>query len=318
LSPSHLAAAYSTLDSFELSRMVADHYALRYPEVVLLRRAFNDNYRVTADGERYILRVYLHNKYYVSGPDDLKFELDLLDFLAAEGLGVATAVPRVMFGDTLGGVPTAEGLRHYALFRFAPGVGVSRPNDAQTRAMGESLARIHLAADRFTSNYPRHSLDLTAIVDASLERVAPYLAERPEDLAFLRERGEAIRQHLGNLKLPPGGWGIIHGDPHAGNCHFVDDQPFWFDFDTCGYGWRAYDVAVFMGDDKYEHRPAFLAGYQSVRPLSPDEIVALPVFIQARVLWDAGDIVTLAHIWGELMAKAVVDGMVKRLRELSE
>ena len=130
----------------------------------------------------------------------------------------------------------------------------------------------------------------------------------------MQERAEAIRESLGNLKLPPGGWGIIHGDPHAGNCHFVGDQPFFFDFDTCGYGYRAYDVAIFMGEDEYQHRPAFLGGYQSVRPLSQGELDALPAFMQARALWDAGDILTLAHIWGEIMAKSVVASMVKRLR----
>lgn len=311
----HVVAAYSTLAGEQLARLLAAEYSLTDPQVVLLRRAFNDNYRVTAGEERYILRVYLHDKYYISGPDDLRFELDLLDHLAAEGVGVATAVPRTG-GDKLGTIQAPEGVRYYALFRYAPGAAVDRPTEAQTRALGEALARLHLAADRFQSGHPRHSLDLKALLDASMERLAPYLAGRPAEFEFLHATAGRIRRRLTNLELSQGGWGIIHGDPHAGNSHFVGDRPVLFDFDTCGYGFRGYDVSIFMAEREYEHRPAFLEAYQSVRPLSAAEVAAMATFTRARVIWNAGDILTLAHIWGESTAVRVVNEMLDELRQL--
>lgn len=310
-----LTAAYSTPALDSLARLVAEDYGLKHPEVVLLRRGFNDNYRVTAGNTTYILRLYLHDKYYVSGPDDLRFELDLLDHLAAEGVGVATAVAR-RNGDRLGSAQAPEGVRHYALFRYAPGVAVSSPTEAQSRALGEGLARIHLAADRFRSHYPRHSLGLTALIDAALERLAPYLAPNPDDLRYVRETAEQVRSRLSAMQTSPGGWGIIHGDPHPGNCHFEGDRPVFFDFDTCGYGYRAYDVAIYAGNREYPHRPAFLEGYQSVRPLSADELDALPALWRARVIWDAGDVMTMASIWGEIACKKLVANMVTELRQL--
>jgi Ser/Thr protein kinase RdoA (MazF antagonist) len=279
-----LTAAYSTPALDSLARLVAEDYGLKHPEVVLLRRGFNDNYRVTAGNTTYILRLYLHDKYYVSGPDDLRFELDLLDHLAAEGVGVATAVAR-RNGDRLGSAQAPEGVRHYALFRYAPGVAVASPTEAQSWALGEELARIHLAADRFRSRYPRHSLGLAALIDAALERLAPYLASNPDDLRYVRETAEQVRSRLSSMQTSPGGWGIIHGDPHPGN-------------------------------REYPHRAAFLEGYQAVRPLSADELDALPALRRARVIWDAGDVMTMASIWGEIACKKLVTNMVTELRQL--
>ncbi|HLN61937.1 MAG TPA: phosphotransferase [Symbiobacteriaceae bacterium] len=312
-----IPAAYATLDSDALARLVREEYGLDDVRVVLLRRAFNDNYRVTAGDERFILRVYLYGKSYITGPDDFRFELDLLDHLAAEGLGVATAVPRLC-GDKLGALLAPEGIRHFALFRYAPGVAVNRPDERQTRALGELVARVHLAADRFPVVHPRHSLGLEALVEEPLARVAPYLAGRPEDWAYVQRMAERVARRLGALQLPPGGWGIIHGDPHAGNCHFDGDRPVMFDFDTCGYGWRAYDVAIFMSGPGYAHRDGFLEAYQSVRPFSDAEVAMLPTFMKARALWNGGDILTLAPIWGEVSANRFVREMLEDLRRLEE
>lgn len=313
----HVKAAYSTLVAEELAHLVAAEYALPDPRVLLLRRGFNDNYRVTAGGERYILRIYMHDKYYVSGPEDLRFELDLLDHLEAEGVGVATALPS-RSGEKLGSLRAPEGLRHYALFRYAPGAAVPNPEEHHARALGEALARLHLAADRFRSLHHRHRLDLSALIDASLERIAPYLAEQPDDLHLLQRVAERVRQGLSTLEVGPGGWGLIHGDPHTGNCHYESGRPILFDFDTCGYGWRAYDVGITWGDRENPHRTAFLEAYQSVRPLSESETAALPAFVKARVIWDAGDILTLTPIWGENTARSVIRRMFQELRQLEE
>lgn len=70
--------------------------------------------------------------------------------------------------------------------------------------------------------------------------------------------------------------------------HFQGDQVTLFDFDHCGYGWRAYDLAPFY------HAPdalqkAFFQGYETLRPLTQGERDCLPIFAKLRMLWDAGD-----------------------------
>ena len=64
-----------------------------------------------------------------------------------------------------------------------------------------------------------------------------------------------------------------------------------------GYGWRTYDLTVFLWNAFGERRPkrwresrwrAFLRGYREVRPLPEDLDEALPLFLVARQLWLAG------------------------------
>lgn len=69
------------------------------------------------------------------------------------------------------------------------------------------------------------------------------------DINYLRQEIKKIKQQLKEIKLPLSvpEYGICMGDLHVGNAHFMrDDQPNLFDFDQCGYDWRAFDVAKFL------------------------------------------------------------------------
>ncbi|MFZ5813944.1 MAG: phosphotransferase [Bacillota bacterium] len=310
-----LPPVYSTLPAAAIASLVEAEYGLPSPRADLLRRGFNDSYQVTVGEERYVLRLYLHDKYYVQGPDDLRFELDLLDHLAAQGVGVATALPR-RGGDRLGSVQAAEGLRHFALFHYAPGGHATTLTEAQVRGLGAALAQIHLAAESFRTAYHRHRLDRSALLDLPMQRMEPYLAGRPDDHQYVQGVAARVGAVLDGLDAGPGLWGIIHGDPHSGNAHFVEDRPVLFDFDTCGYGWRAYDLGIALRECEAAQRPAFLEAYQSIRPLSAAERDALPALLRARAIWDAGDIVTMTPVWGIAVARSVVGRMIKDLRAL--
>lgn len=310
-----ISALYSTLSGADLTRLVAMEYSLPDAQVVLLRRGYNDHYRVTAGDQTFILRVYMHDKYYITGPDDLRFELELLAHLTQEGVPAAPAVAR-LDGELLGSLTAPEGVRHYALFQPAPGSPVSEPAEPQIRELAATLARFHLAADRYRPRFTRYDLDLRMLVDRPAERLARYLAGQPDDLQFLHDMAARIRSELSALPVPPGGWGIIHGDLHTGNCHFDGDQPTLFDFDTCGFGWRAYDVAVGAGSRDETFHSTFLAAYQSVRPLSEAERNALPTFLRARYLWDGGDALALAPIWGEAPSRRIAANTVREMRAL--
>lgn len=59
---------YSTFSAPYLAELVAAEYDLGAPVACrLLRRGFNDHYIVTAGDSRYMLRVCLHDKYWISG-----------------------------------------------------------------------------------------------------------------------------------------------------------------------------------------------------------------------------------------------------------
>jgi Ser/Thr protein kinase RdoA (MazF antagonist) len=92
--------------------------------------------------------------------------------------------------------------------------------------------------------------------------------------------------------------GLCHGDLHPGNARFADDgRPTLYDFECCGYGWRAYDLAVFLWNSYGERRPrrwresrwnAFLSGYRSIRPLPAGIDSHLADLMAARQIWLTG------------------------------
>ncbi|WP_173161582.1 phosphotransferase enzyme family protein [Phytohabitans suffuscus] len=79
---------HSLLHAEDLAQLVEREYAIAAPvRVSLLNRGFNDTYLVTdVEGGRRALRVYNREKYWIRSESDLRFELDLLEHLAAAGL----------------------------------------------------------------------------------------------------------------------------------------------------------------------------------------------------------------------------------------
>ena len=61
--------------------------------------------------------------------------------------------------------------------------------------------------------------------------------------AFIKELEQQIKVNRTNWKR-----GLCHGEIYTGNIHRNELEALTiFDFDFCGYGWRAYDVASFLG-----------------------------------------------------------------------
>ena len=75
-----------------------------------IRRGGNDHYLVEDGDRRDVLRLCLNGKYYIGTADELRFELDLLDFLKAQGLPVAAPIPDTG-GQTLARLRCSSSLR---------------------------------------------------------------------------------------------------------------------------------------------------------------------------------------------------------------
>jgi len=79
---------------------------------------------------------------------------------------------------------------------------------------------------------------------------------------------------------------IIHADLHGWNLMWHQDQLFIFDFDDCGFGVEAQDIAIALYYlDTPEQEAALLDGYQSIRPLpSYSENAMKALLLQRRLL----------------------------------
>jgi Ser/Thr protein kinase RdoA (MazF antagonist) len=316
-----MRVTHSLLHTDDLARLVEREYAIAAPvEVSLLNRGFNDTYLVAdVEGDRRVLRVYNRDKYWIRSESDLRFELDLLEHLAAAGLGVIRPYQRIV-GDRLGRLMAPEGQRCFALFTYAPG----KPSyeaaltAEQWREFGSGIARMHLAMDAFQTSHDRYHLDEGILVQRPLASLAPYAesGQAAAHLAELGKLGERLIDEIHRLRAISGAYGIIHADLHRGNTHLSGDGRFvTFDFDHCGFGLRAYDlVALYRGPDSPEEDrerwAAVLVGYQQVRPLSQSEVDGFPALAACRAMWDIGDWLGAAGRTGDVW---VTEARIARL-----
>ena len=188
-----------------------------------------------------------------------------------------------------------------------PGRTLKRPNVRQCRAAGEGLARLHLAAEGFPMRrandfgQPAWAAQFQGL-RAAAEGLKPGLAaEIDEDqsaLALAWPRSLPI--------------GTIHADLFPDNTLFEGDRFVGaIDFYFACTDLLAYDVAVCLNSWCFEtdgsfnltHARAFTAGYESRRPLSPDERNALPLLARGAAM---RFFLTRLHDWGAAPAGALV------------
>lgn len=279
------------LSTSEVARLIVDDYAISPTQISLLESGHNDTYAVDTTQSKFAFRVYGQNKSWIREVSDLRFELDLLTHLHAQHVPVSYPIKR-QSGDTLGECASSTGNRRYALFSWCPGHTIDTKDLTLQEAarLGAALASIHVSADSFVTQHSRYVLDEQTLLERSLHQMRPVLERaHPDDASFIESCAAEIADRLRGFDPGPAGWGVIHGDPQVLNVHFADDGTVnLFDFDHCGFGWRAYDVAYCLrhtnaaADGRGEEiRLAVIDGYESVRRMSPAEYQMLPTLGQA-------------------------------------
>ncbi len=299
------AVFHSILSPAWLARLIQVEYDLPLPvECFLFRSGVNDIYQAVANGNKYMLRVTRVER---AGPvnlSDCRFELELTDWLHAQGVPVVPALRRKN-GDSLGIIAAPEGTRYYALFPFIEGEVLGWPDHQQAQLLGETLARLHGAADAFVPAHARAPLDEAFLIDAPMRRLRQFPGVPVAALETLEGISQSLRQGIRRVPLTGGAFGIIHGDFWWKNAIFADGKPVIIDFDFSGWGYRAYDVALLTGTARLFGRPlpadvvdAYMRGYQSLRELDPMELAAIPMFEKIRMLWACGLWATHANVFG--------------------
>ena len=315
--PNALVAAETLIPYLE------QHYDLSAPvECTLIRRGFNDNYRVRAGEDPFVLRLYFNGKYYIQSEADFRFELDWLTFLHAEGIPVAYPLRR-KDGDLLGPVDTDAGPRWGALFAYASGESPQDLTPEEAFSLGHVVARLHITSSRFRSMHPRYHLNLHYLTEQPMRLISAFLREQGRDDVYRFEpRVAELERLVRRLPTTSETYDLIHGDLHFGNVHMDARRgPTFFDFDHGGYGWRAYDLATACKSRlSEESKGAFLEGYERLRPLSVEERACIPVFQKIRPIWDIGDILAMRAAWGdsEEIGAEFADQILKTFERLFE
>ena len=255
-----IATYRSLVDPDALATAVDKAYGIRVRSCELLRSLVNDVYRVeTVDGP-------LAFKLYRAGHrtlDEVGWEVRVAEAageVMAQGVWLAD-------GSPAGQIPTAEGVRPYALWQWAAGRKPEPPfSDNLFRRYGAGTAAFHAACDR--ADLPPRRFDVMDALGWPLDEVLERVGR--QDRATFTRVVAAARARLSDLELDQG---ICHGDVSLDNLHTDGDRVVFYDLDRAGNGCRAADLT---GVASTEGFAAFLEGYRSVRSFSADDLAAIP------------------------------------------
>ena len=312
---------YSTLSSEALRIQVLPQFGLGGIQGVhFWHRGLSDVYLIQTQSEQYILRISHHHW---RSRGEVYFELEFLAFLQQCGLPISAPLP-THTGRLAVELSAPEGMRYAALFRRAPGdVLMGDLDQEHGRLLGQTLAHMHQASHEFRSSHYRPPLDSDLLLRRSLTTIEPFLGDRPDDWQYLCERVAAIEEMMVRLADQSPLRVVCWGDPHSGNVHFLNRRPTLFDFDQCGYGLRAFDLAKFLqvslqaGLNK-RNRDAFLAGYRQIVTLTAEEDAALQLLTQAAHIWSwaIGITIGMVHDYSRLTPRYFTQ-RVQQLRRLN-
>ena len=240
----------------------------------------NTNYFVSTDQGEYVLTLFERLTH-----EQLPFYLYLMKHLAGQGIPVPDPAPDAS-GDvlhTVCGKPAAVVNRLEGRSQLAPG-------PVHCAAVGEMLARMHLAGQ----DYPRSQPNLRGLAwwNETVPVVLPHLSEAQSalirsELAYQNH----VAQSSAYAALPRG---PVHADLFRDNVMFEGERlTGFFDFYFAGVDSWLFDLAVCLNDwcithADGRHEPAraqaMLAAYQSVRPLSGAERRLLLAMLRAGAL----------------------------------
>jgi homoserine kinase type II len=240
----------------------------------------NTNYFVETDNGPHVLTLFER-----LAVDELPFYLHLMQHLAGRGIPVPDPVP-----DREGRILHRLNGKPAVVVNRLRGKSELDPSSAHCAALGAMLARMHLAA----REYGRYQPNLRGLrwwgETGSL--VSPYLDEGQRKLLTgevdFQNRIAASQDYAA---LPRG---PVHGDLFRDNVLFEGERLTGIlDFYFAGCDTWLYDMGVSLNDwcvDLSSGRhdamreAAFLAAYQSVRPLQPQERRLLPAMQRAAAL----------------------------------
>jgi homoserine kinase type II len=240
----------------------------------------NSNFLMETDKGRYFLTIYERRVQ----AEDLPFFLGFMQHLARHGFPSATPIE-----DREGRLLNEMRGKPAAIVSFLTGISVRRPSAAHCREAGAGMALMHEAGAGFAG---RRANDLGQAA------WSPFFQPR------LQAEADALKPGLaatisGDISLLAATWpkglpdGVIHADYFPDNVFFRDGRfSAAFDFYFAAWDALAYDIGVALnawcfepdGSFNLTSALAFLAGYESRRPLSPAERAALPVLAHGAAL----------------------------------
>ncbi|MEQ1888767.1 MAG: homoserine kinase [Alphaproteobacteria bacterium] len=285
-------AVYTEVSDEELDAFIAEYDIGRVISCKGVAEGVeNSNYMLRTDGAdgAYFLTLYEKRV----APADLPYFIGLMEYLAGRGI----SCPLPVHGRDGRALRTLAG-RPAAVVTFLDGMSLRRPRPPHCASLGEGLARLHLAG----LDFPMRRVNALSV--KHWRPLYLWCARRADEVAaglkaeLDQELSELESQWPENLPA-----GVIHADAFPDNVFFLNDKLCGFiDFYFACNDALAYDIAICLNAWCFEADGAFnvtkarlmLAAYQTVRPLTPAELAALPLLARGAAL---RFLLTRLHDW---------------------
>ena len=239
----------------------------------------NSNFLVHTSRGYFILTLYERRV----AERDLPFFLALMEHLASRGITCPQPVKN-RAGQTLGKLAG----RPAAMVTFLDGLWIRRPSAAHCAALGEALARLHLAGADFAMRRD-NALSVAGWRQLYAACGGRANAVQPDLTTVLAAELDVLEREWPR-GLPQG---VIHADLFPDNVFFLGDKlSGLIDFYFACTDTLAYDIAIclnawcFEQDHSYNVTKgrALLASYAKTRPLSAQEWDELPLLARGAAL----------------------------------
>jgi homoserine kinase type II len=240
----------------------------------------NTNYFVDTDGGRFVLTLFERLTH-----AELPFYLHLMRHLAQRGIPVPE--PRA---DAAGEILHTVCGKPAALVDRLPGTHPLAPDAQHCAALGQTLARMHLAGADFAMHQP--NLRGLAWWCETVPVIAPFVGDAQR--ALLESELHHARQVMASAAHAALPRGPIHADLFRDNAMFEGHRLTGvFDFYFAGVDAFLFDIAVCLNDWAIdlesgrmveERAAALVAGYAAVRPLTGGEVRLMAALLRAAAL----------------------------------
>ena len=280
-------AQYSTLSAAALKDYLIEAYHLD-PNINcrLLIRNVSDTYILENESQKYIFKIYrdAHRT-----RNEIEAEVELLNILKANGNFVSYPIID-QSGKQIQRFNAIEGPRNGILFSFAEGKVVIDLEEKHLIQLGQDIARLHQTTSMVKLSKPRPVFNFETTLFKPLRDLKPHFAEMPEELEYLSAIADKVVKKFEAFDTSKFSYGYCHYDFFPKNFHYDKTGKItFFDFDFAGEGYLINDLMTFLNhyffhqlnnlitkEQADEDFNTFLWAYQQVRPLTADELIAIP------------------------------------------
>jgi Ser/Thr protein kinase RdoA (MazF antagonist) len=261
-------------------------YGIYGAQVSCINFEFNATFSVeTESGTKYALRININSTRTV---ENMKAEVEWVRHLnRTSGVHVPTPIATVKDDYIVSALHADSGQTLYGvMYSWLEGEELGdEPTSQQLHEVGRTIATLHQESSEFAlssgNSLPTFNDFFWGTEDFLFSEKS--LLSDP-DRALIQQAHDLIMKFTNEL-YENSKVHIIHADMHGWNLMWHEGQLSIFDFDDCGYGVEAQDLAVTLYYlDTPEQDEALLNGYKSVRPLPTYSANAMKALLLQRRL----------------------------------